>query len=102
MRRMVYLLILISGLVLATAPIDAKYKSRGVTTSLQNIMVLIDLSSSLNSKSKIYMDAEGCQCACDNEQWSCIDTNCEMQADACMDDELSYDKMPWQTDDPVT
>lgn len=102
MRRVIYFAILVAGLVLATSPIDAKYKNRGVTTSLQNVMILIDLSSSLKSKSAIYLDDEGCQCVCDNEQWSCIDTTCEMQADSCLDEELTFDSRPWQTDPPVT
>ena len=102
MRQVAYLTILMAGLLLATSPIGAKYNRGGVTTSLQNIMVLIDLSHNLDNTSSIYIDGEGCQCVCDTEQWSCIDTLCEMQADACLNEALSYDSLPWQTDAPTT
>lgn len=103
MRRITYVTILVLGLVLATSPIGAKYKNKGVETSLREMLVLMDLSPSATNNTKVYIDEEGCQCVCDNEQWSCVDnTNCDMQADACLNDELSYDKLPWQVDDPIT
>jgi len=94
-RRFFYVLILM-GLILLAAPLDARTKKKGITTSLESLMVLMNLSQSLNSSSRIYIDAENCQCACDLEKWSCLNTECEMQDEVCMDVEVSYDVLPWQ------
>lgn len=89
-------------LFLTASPLGAKNKSKGVTTSLQDIMILMDLTSSIQDESKIYIDDENCQCVCSDEQWACVDTTCEMQEQACFNDVLTIERVPWHTDAPTT
>ena len=99
MKRFFTLSFLIVALVLTAGPLSqakiTKAKS-SVVTSLQDLIVLLDLSRSQQNKAKVYIDNENCQCVCDEEKWTCIKTECELQENACLDDELSYDKISWR------
>ena len=88
--------ILKSGLILMMAPLLlssslglAKKPKAQVTTTMDQMLLLLDMSRSYNQKAKIFLDDQECQCVCDDSQWTCLDTECGMQEEACMNDEFS-------------
>lgn len=86
--------------LMISTPLEAKKsKLKGITTTLDDLLLLIDLSTTAKNKTKFFIDNEQCQCVCDGSQWSCLDTECSLQENACMDDEISYDN---SSDDDFT